>query len=124
MASEVQVFIFFLCILLSAFFSGSEVALLSITRSRVRSLLATGGKSAQALASLKRSPDLIIITILIAVTLVNVGAASLATSLALERFGNAGLAIAIGVVVLLLLVFGEIGPKMLAVRFTESVALA
>jgi len=123
MASEIQVLIFFLCILLSAFFSGSEVALLSITHAKVKTLLAKGGRSAQALADLKRSPDHIIITVLIANTLVNVAAASIATSLAIERFGNAGIGIATGVVVLILLVFGEIGPKMLAVRFTEPVAL-
>ena len=124
MASEILVIIFFLCILLSAFFSGSEVALLSITRSKVRTLLARGGKDAQALATLKRSPDHIIITVLIANTLVNVGAATIATALAIEIFGSIGIGIATGVVVLLLLVFGEIGPKMLAVRFTEPVALA
>jgi CBS domain containing-hemolysin-like protein len=128
MASEILVIIFFLCILLSAFFAASEVAILSITRTRVRTLLAQGGKSAQALAALKRSPDHLIITILIANTLVNVGAAAIATSLAIERFGDSGtgiaIAIAIGIAVLLLLVFGEIGPKMLAVRFTEPVALA
>ncbi|MDD1658655.1 MAG: hemolysin family protein [Methanomicrobiales archaeon] len=123
MASEIQLLIFFLCILLSAFFSGSEVALLSITHAKVKTLLAKGGRSAQALADLKRSPDHIIITVLIANTLVNVAAASIATSLAIERFGNAGIGIATGVVVLILLVFGEIGPKMFAVRFTEPVAL-
>ena len=123
MAPEIQILVFFLCILLSAFFSGSEVALLSITHARVKTLLVKGGRSAQALADLKRSPDHIIITVLIANTLANVGAASIATSLAIGRFGNAGIGIATGVVVLVLLVFGEIGPKMLAVRFTESVAL-
>ncbi|HMK15801.1 MAG TPA: CNNM domain-containing protein, partial [Methanomicrobiales archaeon] len=119
MASEILVFLFFLCILLSAFFSGSEVALLSITRSKVRTLLARGGKDAQALAALKLSPDHIIITVLIANTLVNVGAATIATSLAIEAYGSLGLGIATGVTVLLLLIFGEIGPKMFAVRFTE-----
>jgi putative hemolysin len=124
MASEMLVPLFFVCILLSAFFSGSEVALLSITRSKVRTLLARGGKDAQALATLKRSPDHIIITVLIANTLVNVGAATIATSLAIERYGSIGIGIATGVTVLLLLIFGEIGPKMFAVRFTEPVALS
>ncbi|MDD1661130.1 MAG: hemolysin family protein [Methanomicrobiales archaeon] len=123
MASEIEILLFFLCILLSAFFSGSEVALLSITHAKVKTLLAKGGRSAQALAELKRSPDHIIITVLIANTLVNVSAASIATSLAIERFGDAGIGIATGIVVLILLVFGEIGPKMFAVRFTEPVAL-
>jgi len=124
MASELLLFLFFLCIFFSAFFSGSEVALLSITRSKVRTLLARGGKDAQALAALKRTPDHIIITVLIANTLVNVGAATIATSLAIEAFGSLGIGIATGVTVLFLLIFGEIGPKMFAVRFTEPVALA
>ncbi|HMA05482.1 MAG TPA: hemolysin family protein [Methanomicrobiales archaeon] len=123
MASEIELLAFFLCIILSAFFSGSEVALLSITHAKVRTLLARGGGSAQALADLKRMPDHIIITVLIGNTLVNVGAASIATSLAIERFGDTGIGIATGIVVLVLLIFGEIGPKMLAVRFTEPVAL-
>jgi CBS domain containing-hemolysin-like protein len=124
MASEIQILLFILCIILSAFFSGSEVALLSITHAKVRTLLAKGGRSARILADLKRSPDHIIITVLIGNTLVNVAAASIATSLAIERFGDTGIGIATGLVVLLLLVFGEIGPKMLSVRFTEPVALA
>jgi magnesium and cobalt exporter, CNNM family len=124
MASEFEILLFILCIILSAFFSGSEVALLSITHAKVRTLLARGGRAAQVLADLKRSPDHIIITVLIGNTLVNVGAASIATSLAIEQFGDTGIGIATGLVVLLLLVFGEIGPKMLAVRFTEPVALA
>jgi len=123
MASAIELLTFLLCIILSAFFSGSEVALLSITQSKVRTLLSRGGRSAQALAELKRSPDHIIITVLIGNTLVNVGAASIATSLAIEAFGNVGIGIATGLVVLLLLIFGEIGPKMVAVRFTERVAL-
>jgi CBS domain containing-hemolysin-like protein len=123
MASEIELLTFLLCIILSAFFSGSEVALLSITHAKVKTLLARGGRSALVLADLKRSPDHIIITVLIGNTLVNVAAASIATSLAIEAFGNPGIGIATGLVVILLLIFGEIGPKMLAVRFTEPIAL-
>jgi magnesium and cobalt exporter, CNNM family len=125
MAQEfVLVAIFFACIFLSAFFSGSEVALISITQAKVRALLKTRGKNAAALAALKKEPDHILITVLIGNTLVNVAAAAVATSLAIARFGNAGVAIATGVVVFVLLIFGEIGPKMLAVRSTEPMALA
>ena len=125
MAQELlKVAIFFACIFFSAFFSGSEVALISLTQARVRALLKTQGKNAAALAALKKEPDHILITVLIGNYLVNVAAAAVATSLAIDRFGDAGIAIATGVVVLILLVLGEIGPKMLAVRFTEPVALA
>ena len=125
MAQEpVLIAIFFACIFLSAFFSGSEVALISITQAKVRALMKTRGKNAAALAALKKEPDHILITVLIGNNLVNVTAAAVATSLAIGRFGDAGVGIATGVVVFILLVFGEIGPKMLAVRHTEPIALA
>jgi len=124
MAQElVKIAVFFVCIFLSAFFSGSEVALISITQAKVRSLLKSRGKDAAALAALKKEPDHILITVLIGNTLVNVAAAAVATSLAIDQFGDTGVGIATGVVVLFLLIFGEIGPKMLAVRFTEPIAL-
>lgn len=125
MAPElVKIAVFFACIFLSAFFSGSEVALISITQAKVRSLLKSRGKEVTALAALKKEPDHILITVLIGNTLVNVAAAAVATSLAIDRFGDAGVGIATGVVVLVLLIFGEIGPKMMAVRFTEPIALS
>ncbi|MDD1656102.1 MAG: hemolysin family protein [Methanomicrobiales archaeon] len=125
MAQElVKIAVFFVCIFFSAFFSGSEVALISITQAKVRALLKTREKNAAALAALRKEPDHILITVLIGNNLVNVAAAAVATSMAIDRFGDAGVGIATGLVVLVLLIFGEIGPKMLAVRFTEPVALA
>jgi len=120
---EIKILLFILCLLLSAFFSGSEVALISITRAKVRMLLASGDKRAVALANLKKNPDHILITILIGNNVVNVAASAIATSIAIDRFGDTGLGIATGVVVLLLLVFGEIGPKMYGVRYTDRLAL-
>jgi CBS domain containing-hemolysin-like protein len=120
---EIKILLFALCLLLSAFFSGSEVALISITKAKVRMLLAAGDKRAVALAALKKNPDHILITILIGNNIVNVAASALATSIAIDRFGDVGLGYATGVVVLLLLVFGEIGPKMYGVRFTDRFAL-
>ncbi|MDD1653394.1 MAG: hemolysin family protein [Methanomicrobiales archaeon] len=125
MAEEVVLIaVFFICIFLSAFFSGSEVALISITRAKVKALLKSQEKNAAALAALRKEPDHILITVLIGNNLVNVAAAAVATSLAIARFGDAGVGIATGFVVLVLLVVGEIGPKMLAVRYTEPIALA
>lgn len=115
--------IFGLCILLSAFFSSSEVALISITRAKVRTLVNDGRSGAAQLSKLKQNQDHILITILIGNTIANVAAASVATSIALEAFGDLGLGIATGGTVLLLLVFGEIGPKLFATRYIESLAL-
>ncbi len=119
----IEITLFLICLLLSAFFSGSEVALISITRAKVRALLNQGRNGAEALDTLKRSTDTILITILIGNNIANVAAASLATAIAIGIYGNVGIGIATGVTVILMLVFGEIGPKMYASRHVEELAL-
>lgn len=120
----VEIILFIICLLLSAFFASSEVALISITRAKVRALLNQGRKGAEALDILKRSTDTILITILIANNIANVAAASLATAIAIGIYGDVGIGIATGVTVILMLIFGEIGPKMYASRHIESLALS
>jgi CBS domain containing-hemolysin-like protein len=122
--NALQFFLFLVCILLSAFFSSTEVALISMTRAKVRTLVNENRVGSHALAALKESPEHLLITILIGNNIVNVAAASLATAIAIEMFGDVGVGIATGVVVLILLVFGEIGPKIYASRAPDSFALA
>ena len=119
----VEIILFIICLLLSAFFSSSEVALISITRAKVRALTNQGRKGAEALDTLKRSTDTILITILIGNNIANVAAASLATAIAIGIYGDVGIGIATGVTVILMLIFGEIGPKMYASRHVEDLAL-
>ncbi len=116
--------LFVLCLALSAFFSSSEVALIAINRVKVRTLVNEGRNGAGALAQLKEHPDHILITILIGNNIVIIGAAAIATAVAVEFFGNIGIGIATGVVTLLLLIFGEIGPKLYATRANENFALS
>jgi putative hemolysin len=116
--------LFIICILLSAFFSSSEVALISITRAKVRTLVNEKRKGAERLAELKENPSHFLISILVGNNIVNVAAAAIATALAISIFGSIGVGIATGVVTILLLVFGEIGPKMYASRYSEKLALA
>jgi len=120
----VSIAFFILCVILSAFFSSSEVALLSITRAKVRTLLNNKKPGAEALSQLKESPNTLLTTILIGNTIVNISAASIATGIAIQMFGDVGIGIATGFVVIVLLVFGEIGPKVSAARATEGFALA
>lgn len=115
--------LFFICLFLSGFFSGSEVALIAITRAKVRTLLAENTKSAIALARLKENTDHLLITILIGNNVVNVSAATLATAIAIDYFGDAGVGIATGVVVILMLIIGEIGPKTYASKKVDAFAL-
>src|SRR4030042_3522069 len=119
-----EILLFIVCILLSAFFSSSEVALISITRAKARTLVNEGKLGSQAVAALKESPEHLLITILIGNNIVNVAAAALATSIAIQMFGDIGIGIATGFVVIVLLIFGEIGPKIYAARASDSFALA
>ena len=100
-----NIIIFIILLIFSAFFSASEVALVAINRAKVRSLV-DSGKRGQRLQKLKNNPDHFLITILIGNNIANVGAAALATAVALEIFQNNGVAIATGVVTILLLIFG------------------
>ncbi|NYT06646.1 MAG: HlyC/CorC family transporter [Methanomicrobiales archaeon] len=116
--------LFIACLVLSAFFSSSEVALISITRAKVRTLVNEGKKGSQSLSALKETPNRFLIAILIGNNVVNVAAAAIATAVTISIFGNIGVGIATGIVVILLLFFGEIGPKIYAARNTEKLALA
>ncbi len=119
----IEILLFILCILLSAFFSSSEVALISITRAKARTLVNEGKSGSKAVAALKESPEHLLITILIGNNIVNIAAASIATAVAIQLFGDIGIGIATGFVVIVLLIFGEIGPKIYAARASESFAL-
>jgi putative hemolysin len=120
----IEIFLFVLCVLLSAFFSSSEVALVGMTRAKARTLVNEGRPGAQAVAVLKESPEHLLITILIGNNFVNIAAASIATALAIQAFGDIGVGIATGFVVIVLLIFGEIVPKIYAARASDSFPLA
>lgn len=121
----IYIIIFILTFIGSAFFSGSEVALFSITRAKVRTLVNDGIPGALVLSFLKENPDRFLITILIGNNIVNILAASIATAVSIGIFGEGGFAVTIATVsvVILLLVFGEIGPKMYASRHPTNLAL-
>lgn len=121
--NALEIFLFVLCVIFSAFFSSSEVALMSITRAKVRTLDNENRVGSHALAALKESPEHFLITILIGNNIVNIAAASIATAIAIQMFGDIGVGIATGFVVIILLVFGEIGPKIYATRAPDSFAL-
>jgi CBS domain containing-hemolysin-like protein len=122
MTESLHLGIFIILLICSAFFSASETALIGINRAKVRTLC-DAGKAGKRLEKLKSQPDHFLIAILIGNNIANVGASSLATAIALSAFGNAGIAIATGLVTLLLLIFGEIGPKTYANHHMERVAL-
>ncbi len=109
---------------LSGAFSGSETALTAIGLARAEALEKEGCGGAKALLYLKNRPTSMLITLLIGNNLVNIGASAFATVVAIEYLGALGPGIAVGVLTLLILVFGEITPKSLAIRHSEEAALA
>ncbi|MFB5632173.1 MAG: hemolysin family protein [Nitrosopumilus sp.] len=96
---------------LSGFFSGLEVALVGTRNSKVNQLVKQKIKGADALYKLKHNPGWMMSSVNLGNNLVNVGSSALATSIALRLFGDDGLAIAVGIMTFLILVFGEITPK-------------
>ena len=108
---------------LSGFFSGLEVALVGIRKSKVIQLFNEGKKGAKALHKLKMNPSWMMSSVNLGNNLVNVGASALATSVAIRLFGNDGLGIAVGVMTFLILVFGEITPKTYCNANSTKVAL-
>lgn len=119
----IEYIILFFLILFSAFFSCSETALFSLSPVKVRMMLEQKKKGAGVLYKLKRNPRKLIVTILLGNNIVNIAASALATIISTELFGSQGIGIAIGVMTLLILVFGEIIPKSIAVAKAEKLSL-
>jgi len=109
--------------LLSAFFSSSETALLSVNRFKMEKLAKEGNKAAQLVLKLLNDPQKLITTILIGNNLVNIAAASISTAIAIKLFGEVGVGIATLVVTILTIIFGEVLPKNLALKYPEKLAL-
>jgi len=103
-------------IYLSGLFSGSELALTSLSKADVAKMKINKEKNAELLEILKSDMDRTIVTILVANNLINVTLSALTTRLAYTMLGDLGVSITIGLLTFLLLVFGEITPKGFAVK--------
>jgi putative hemolysin len=111
--------------LLSAFFSGSEAALLSVQRIRIQQLARSGVPGAARVAKLVSRPDRLLPPILLGNNLANTAAAALATSIAISLLDDQGEAIwiATAIVTVVLLIFGETIPKTAAARHAERASI-
>lgn len=123
MLFQTQIITIFILILMTAFFSASESALLSLGRFKVRYLVEKKRFGAIYVKKLKDDPERLLSTILIGNSIVSVAASALGTSFALSIFKNNAIAIATGIMTFLILVFGEIVPKSLAIRNNERFSL-
>lgn len=111
-------------ILLSAFFSATEIAFSSLNEIKLKHMILNGHKRAKKTLALSENFDKVLTTILIGNNIVNIASASLATVIFIEYWGNAGVTISTAVMTVLVLIFGEITPKSIAKRIPESFALA
>lgn len=116
-------------VLLSAYFSAAETALLSVQKVRLRQLAALGDARHQAMVRLAEHPERFLPTVLVGNNLVNAAAAALSTLVAVRFFpteGHQGLGVVLATlaVTILLVVVGENFPKTLGSRYAERVALA
>ena len=109
-------------IILSGFFSGSETGMMALNRYRLRHLARSGHRGARRASHLLERPDRLIGLILLGNNFVNIAASSLATVLALRLFGEAGIAVAAGLLTLVILIFAEVAPKTFAALHPERVA--
>ncbi|MCQ4255197.1 HlyC/CorC family transporter [Stutzerimonas stutzeri] len=109
-------------LLCSAFFSSSETGMLSLNRYRLRHQAKEGHRGARRASELLAHPDRLLGTILVGNNFVNILASSIATVLAMQLWGEAGIAIATIGLTIILLIFGEITPKTLAALRPEIVA--
>jgi len=106
----------------SAFFSGSETALMAISRLRLRHLAETRPRRAGIVERILKNPEKLIGTILLGNNLVNVAMSAIATAIAISFWGERGIAYATALLTLVILIFAEITPKVYAKYFSERIS--
>ena len=119
----IQLLILFILLALSAFFSSSETALVTVNKIRMRNMAEGGNKQAETVIKTVENQGKMLSAILIGNNVVNLSASSLATVMASSLFGNKAEGIATGILTLLILVFGEITPKTMATYSAEKISL-
>ena len=112
-----------LLIALSAFFSSTETALMSINRYRLRHRAREGSAGARAAEKLLETPDRLIGLILVCNNFVNSAAAAIVTVISLSLGGEAYAAAGVGVFTVVLIIFGEVAPKTFGALYPERLAL-
>ena len=110
-------------VFLSAFFSGSETSLTSASKPRMHNLARSGKKNAGIFEKIFKDKEQLICTILFANNLVNVLASALATKILIEITASEGIFYATVIMTLMILIFGELIPKTIALSNADKYAL-
>lgn len=116
--------ILLILILLSAFFSGSEIGMMSLNRYRLRHLVRKKNKKAIRVNDMLLRPDKLLSVVLIGNTLANIVASAVATLIGQRMYGETGVVAATILLTLVILVFSEMAPKTLAAIHPQQVAFA
>ncbi len=117
-----QLIILLILLLLSGFFSSAETALTTSNKMKMRSLAEEGNKRAKTVLKITENSGKMLSAILIGNNIVNIAASSLTTTIA-YKFGGSAVAIASGIITLLILIFGEITPKTTASIHADKMSL-
>lgn len=123
MTLALSIFAVLLLIVLSAFFNGSETALTAASRARLHALQEDGNQRARTVNDVLSKPEKMIGTVLLGNTLVDVLAAALASNIAVQLYGDVGVAYATAAVTVLIVIFAAVLPKTYALAFADRVAL-
>lgn len=110
-------------ILLSAYFSGTETAMMALNRYRLRHLVRRGNRGAKKADSMLQRQDRLLGVILVGNNLVNFSAATVATVIGFQLMGDTGVFLAPWILTIVFLIFAEVAPKTLAAERPESWAL-
>jgi Mg2+/Co2+ transporter CorB len=110
-------------LLLSAFFAGSETALMALNRYRLRHMAKAGHRGARFTERLLKRPDRLIGMILLGNIAVHSASAAIVTYITLQMYGESWIPAATGILTVFILVFGEIAPKTLSALHPEKVAI-
>ena len=119
----VDILIIVILLVLSAFFSGSETAFTSLSSFQVEKMAENSGYRGKILKKLYEKQSIFIATVLICNNLVNIGMSAYVTSFTIKIWGNELLGFTTGALTLLVLIFGEVTPKNIAMAWNEPIAL-
>ena len=122
LSTENLFIILFILLILSAFFSGAETSLMSVNRYKLKHRNKQGDKLAGKVTYLIKNPDKTLSLILLMNNFVNILASAISTIIAIKLYGEAGIAISVVVLTVVILIFAEVTPKTLAALHADKIA--
>ena len=117
-----EILVLIILLLLSSFFSSAETAFTTVSRIRMRTLAEDGDKRSAKVLKIKDQGPKMLSAILIGNNVVNLSASALTTTIVIRFGGGVATAIATGILTLLILIFGEISPKTIAMVRAEKLS--